>query len=182
MNNSMIEVRKFFVLIIIFLDVVWLLSSFSNMDITIFKKSNFIVPIVLNIILFFWLSYKSKGGKLALFIVLISFSILLLIKHAFTPLFDPYSYEYLHIPRSHNEIVVEHRANLIDQGITEYRVYQTRIRGLLLTELTTKKIVIEQPHHMPLSQDYIFDYSNPMWTRETVSFDTYEGKLTFKLK
>lgn len=171
-------------LIIVFIDIIWLFSFIINYDITIFKKSNFVIPIALHLILFFWLAYKSKGKKLILFVVLIIFSSLLLIKHSFAPMFNPYSYEHLHLPGPghDSEIIVEHRANLIDQGITQYRVYQTKIWGLFLTELTNKEVVIEEPHGSYLSQEDIFDYSAPEWTRGTVSFDTYKGKLTLKLK
>ena len=169
-------------LIVVLIDIVWLFSSALNYDITIFKKSNSIIPILLNIILFFWLGYKSKGRKLFLFVSLIVFSFLLLIKHLFSPVFDPYSYEHLHIPGSRDEVVVEHRANLIDQGFTHYRVYQTKLWGLFITELTPKEVIIEEPHGSYLSQEDIFDYSAPKWTRETISFETYDGEITLHLK
>lgn len=184
MNSSLLKLRKKFILIIVIIDIIWLFSFIINYDITIFKKSNFVMPIILHIILFFWLGYKSKGRKLILFVVLIIFSSLLLIKYSFAPVFDPYSYEHLHIPGPghYSEVIVEHRANLLDQDITKYRVYQTKFWGLFLTELTTKEVVIEEPHDLYLSQEDTFDYSAPKWTRGTVSFDTYKGKLTFKLK
>lgn len=161
MEHPVMELRKNFMFMIIVVDIIWLIASVFDTDITVFKKSNFIIPIVLHIVLFFWLGYKRRGRKKVLFVGLIIFSFLLLIKHLFTPIFDSYSYEHLHIPGNHDEIVVEHRANLIDQGIKEYRVYQTRIRGLLLTELTDKEIVIVEPHGSYLSQKDIFDYSAP---------------------
>ncbi|QUL55276.1 hypothetical protein KDC22_01415 [Paenibacillus tritici] len=174
--------QKNYILIIVFIDIIWLFSSTFNYDITIFKKSNFIVPIVLHIILFFWLGYKSKGRKLILFVILIILSFLFLIKQSFAPVFNPYSYEHLDVPGNYGEVIVEHRANLIDQGITEYRVYQTKLLGLFLTELTTREVFIEEPHDLYLSQKDIFNYSAPEWTRETVSFETYKGKLTLNLK
>lgn len=182
MNNSIVKLRNIFILVILLIDIIWLFSSIINYDITIFKKSNFIIPIVLHLILFFWLGYKSKGRKLILFVILIILSFFLLIKNSLTPLFNSYSYEYLNAPGNYGEVIVEHRANILDQGITQYRVYQTKFWGLFLTELTTKEVNIEEPHDLYLSQEDIFNYSAPEWTRETVSFDTYKGKLTLNLK
>jgi hypothetical protein len=182
MNNSIVKFRNIFILMIVFIDIIWLFSSIINYDITIFKKSNFIIPIVLHMILFFWLGYKSKGRKLIPFVILIILSFLLLIKNSFAPVFYPYSYEHLNAPGNYSEVIVENRANIIDQGITQYRVYQTKFLGLFLTELTTKEFIIEEPHDLYLSQEDIFNYSAPEWTRETVSFDTYKGKLTLNLK
>lgn len=164
------------------MDILWLFSYTVNYDITIFKKSNFIIPIVVHIILFFGLVYKSKGRKRVLFVILIIFSFLLLIKNSFAPVFNPYSYEQLDAPGNYGEVIVEYRSNLLDQGITQYHVYQTKFWGLFLTELTTKEVYIEEPHDLYLSQKDIFNYSAPEWTRDTVSFDTYNGKLTLNLK
>lgn len=176
------KLRYIFTLLIIALDIVWLFSSVIDYDITIFRQSNYLVPILLYMILFFWLARKSEGNRLILLVIVTTLSFFLLIKHSFTPIFNPFSYEHVTVPGNKGSIIVEHRANLMDQGITHYRVFQTKWFGLFLTELTTKEVTLEEPYDLYLSQEDIFNYNSPKWTNETVSFDTYNGNLTLDLK
>ncbi|MCM3126953.1 hypothetical protein ACFQ3J_04685 [Paenibacillus provencensis] len=182
MGSTKRKLRKVYIILLITIDLLWFITSMIEYEITFFKKSNYLIPIILHVILFYLLARKSEGNRLIVLVIIITLSFFLLIKHSFTPIFNPFSYEYVTVPANKGGVIVEHRPNLIDQGIKYFRVYQTKFAGLFLTELTTKEVVVEEPYNLIFSEEDFFDYNSPKWTKDTVTFDTYNGELTLNLK
>lgn len=173
---SIRKLRITFIILLIGIDLVWFFASIVEFDITLFKKSNYTIPIILHILLLILLARKSEGNRLITLVIIITLSFFLLIKHSFTPIFHPFSFEHVTIPANKGSVIVESRPDLVYSSVKYYRVYQTKIAGLFLTELTTKEVIID------ISKGEFFDINSSELTKDTVTFDTLKGKRTFSLK
>lgn len=168
-------------LIVMVLDLLLLCLLAKNYDVIFLKKSNYLAPIILNIVVFFLVVKKSRGVNLVLVILSIILCFWLLIINLWTEFFHSYSYEEITSPQKSNVVIIEHRNSLIDQNISNYKIYQKKY-GILMKELTKKDIIITVPYIFSLSQKEIFDFEEPIWINEKkVIFNTLEDRYKFNL-